>query len=82
MPVLHHHSIAEVESNPNFIALENKWLKSWYQEKIINQYLDQNQNSDKKFSFLDGPITANNPMGVHHAWGRVYKDVWQRYKNM
>jgi hypothetical protein len=20
-------------------------------------------------TFIDGPITANNPMGVHHAWG-------------
>src|SRR5262249_282276 len=32
-----------------------------------------------KWSFLDGPITANNPMGVHHAWGRTYKDAYQRY---
>ncbi|MEX2613183.1 MAG: isoleucine--tRNA ligase, partial [Gaiellaceae bacterium] len=32
------------------------------------------------FSFVDGPITANNPMGVHHAWGRTLKDVFQRYK--
>ena len=31
-------------------------------------------------SFIDGPITANNPMGVHHAWGRTLKDVFQRYK--
>ncbi|MGH3110585.1 MAG: class I tRNA ligase family protein, partial [Gaiellaceae bacterium] len=33
-----------------------------------------------KFSFVDGPITANNAMGVHHAWGRTLKDVFQRYK--
>ena len=32
-----------------------------------------------RWSFLDGPITANNPMGVHHAWGRTYKDAYQRY---
>ena len=32
-----------------------------------------------RWSFIDGPITANNPMGVHHAWGRTYKDVFQRY---
>jgi len=31
---------------------------------------------------MDGPITANNPMGVHHAWGRTYKDLFQRYKTM
>ena len=31
---------------------------------------------DKRWSFIDGPITANNPMGVHHAWGRTYKDLF------
>src|SRR5260221_9246282 len=31
---------------------------------------------------MDGPITENNPMGVHHAWGRTYKDIYQRYKTM
>ena len=34
------------------------------------------------FSFIDGPITANNPMGVHHAWGRSLKDLFQRYHAM
>ena len=41
------------------------------------------QNADgPRWSFLDGPITANNPMGVHHAWGRTYKDVFQRFHAM
>ncbi len=35
-----------------------------------------------RWSFLDGPITANNPMGVHHAWGRAYKDLYQRFHAM
>ena len=35
-----------------------------------------------RWSFLDGPITANNPMGVHHAWGRSLKDMYQRYHAM
>ncbi len=34
------------------------------------------------FRFLDGPITANNPMGIHHAWGRTLKDTFIRYKGM
>lgn len=42
----------------------------------------EGKTARKLFSFLDGPITANNPMGVHHAWGRTYKDLWQRYKTM
>jgi len=32
------------------------------------------KRSRERWSFLDGPITANNPMGVHHAWGRSYKE--------
>ncbi|MCH7859601.1 MAG: isoleucine--tRNA ligase, partial [Candidatus Marinimicrobia bacterium] len=35
-----------------------------------------------RYSFIAGLITANNPMGVHHAWGRTYKDLYQRYKTM
>ena len=46
------------------------------------RYLARNDESDRRFSFIDGPITANNPMGVHHAWGRTYKDLFQRYHTM
>jgi isoleucyl-tRNA synthetase len=35
-----------------------------------------------RWSFIDGPITANNPMGVHHGWGRTYKDLFHRFKAM
>ena len=71
-----------VNPNINFPKLEEEILKSWRQKDVLKKYLQRNNNSKEKFSFLDGPITANNPMGVHHAWGRTYKDLWQRYKNM
>jgi isoleucyl-tRNA synthetase len=71
-----------VEANPNFPEMEKKLLDKWYKDGIVDKYLHKNDNSEKSFSFLDGPITANNPMGVHHAWGRTYKDLWQRYFNM
>ena len=35
-----------------------------------------------RWSFLDGPVTANNPLGVHHGWGRTYKDVFSRFWTM
>src|SRR3989338_9184167 len=66
----------------NFSEKETELLHHWYEKGIVKKYLQKNKNSKKIFSFLDGPITANNPMGVHHAWGRTYKDIWQRYKNM
>ncbi len=71
-----------VSSEVDFPALERELLESWYQNGIIEKYLHKNDQSEQKFSFLDGPITANNPMGVHHAWGRTYKDLWQRFFNM
>lgn len=66
----------------DFPKLEREILESWYKKGLIKKYLYRNDSSKKKFSFLDGPITANNPMGVHHAWGRTYKDLWQRFFNM
>lgn len=71
-----------VSPRVDFPALERDILKFWYEKGIVKKYLNKNKNSKKKFSFLDGPITANNPMGVHHAWGRTYKDLWQRFWNM
>jgi isoleucyl-tRNA synthetase len=60
-----------------------KAIQQWWDERgILQQYLHRNDQSEKQYSFLDGPITANNPMGVHHAWGRTYKDIYQRYKTM
>ena len=67
---------------PDFVKLEKKILKHWEKSGLVEKYLQKNRQAKKRFSFLDGPITANNPMGVHHAWGRTLKDLFQRYKNM
>ena len=69
----------KVSNEYNFIEMEKKWLDYWEKNSITKKYLKKNSNSKKYFSFMDGPITANNPMGVHHAWGRTYKDLWQRF---
>ncbi|MEK7504471.1 MAG: class I tRNA ligase family protein [Patescibacteria group bacterium] len=71
-----------VSPNVDFIAIEKRLLGWWYESGLVNKYLHKNDTSKTKFSFLDGPITANNPMGVHHAWGRSYKDLWQKYHTM
>jgi len=65
----------------NFAKTEKKILDFWRENKIFEK-LRQKIRGKKRWSFLDGPITANNPMGVHHAWGRTYKDMFQRYKAM
>jgi len=65
----------------NFPLIEKNILKFWKDSDIFKKLRKKNQGKER-WSFLDGPITANNPMGVHHAWGRTYKDLFQRYKAM
>ncbi len=70
-----------VSSKVDFIRLEHDKLEFWQKNGIFDKLRTQNKGN-KKWSFLDGPITANNPMGVHHAWGRTLKDVFNRYHSM
>ena len=66
---------------PDFPAMEREILRFWREKRIFDKLREQNANGPR-WSFLDGPITANNPMGVHHAWGRSLKDMYQRYHAM
>ena len=64
---------------PDHNHLELEILELWEREGTFEKLRELNRGGPR-FSFIDGPITANNPMGVHHAWGRTLKDVFQRYK--
>src|SRR5260370_20047818 len=66
---------------PDFPAMERDMLRFWEENRIFEKLRLQTANGPR-WSFLDGPITANNPMGVHHAWGRSLKDMYQRYHAM
>jgi isoleucyl-tRNA synthetase len=69
---------AKVDPQADFPALEREVLQFWADRGIFQKRRDMNIGKPT-WSFLDGPITANNPMGVHHAWGRTYKDVFNRF---
>ena len=62
-------------------AVEKDILDWWEKNEIFKKLMEKNKDG-KPFRFIDGPITANNPMGVHHAWGRGIKDTFLRYKAM
>src|SRR5687767_4557067 len=70
-----------VTAKPDFVAQEHDILATWRERRTFARLRAQNSGGPR-WSFLDGPITANNAMGVHHAWGRTYKDLYQRYKAM
>jgi isoleucyl-tRNA synthetase len=61
--------------------LERHILDFWQRNDTFNKLRKKNEQGPR-WSFIDGPITANNLMGVHHAWGRTYKDAYQRYHAM
>ncbi len=67
-----------VPSSVDFVAQEHTILDFWEESKAFEKLVKLRQDSPR-WSFIDGPITANNPMGVHHGWGRAYKDLYHRY---
>ncbi len=70
-----------VARQPDLPALEHAVLEQWRERATFARLRAQNAGNER-WSFIDGPITANNPMGVHHAWGRTYKDLYQRFHAM
>jgi isoleucyl-tRNA synthetase len=64
---------------PDHPKLELEILELWEQERTFEQLRDRNRGG-VPWSFIDGPVTANKSLGVHTAWGRTLKDVFQRYK--
>src|SRR5918992_6345367 len=70
-----------VPALPDLPAQEHTVLALWRERGTFARLRPKNA-AHKRWSFLDGPITANAPMGVHHAWGRTYKDLFQRFNAM
>ncbi|HEY5296226.1 MAG TPA: isoleucine--tRNA ligase [Gaiellaceae bacterium] len=64
---------------PDHPTLELEILDWWEREDIFTRLRERNSGGPH-WSFVDGPVTANKSLGVHTAWGRTLKDVFQRYK--
>jgi isoleucyl-tRNA synthetase len=71
----------DVPLHVNFPAQEREILRFWKESNAFTK-MYQLHKGQPHWSFIDGPITANNPMGVHHGWGRTYKDLYNRYWTM
>ena len=66
-------------AKPDHPALELEILELWEREGTFEQLRALNRGGPR-FSFIDGPVTANKKLALHTAWGRTLKDVFQRYK--
>lgn len=70
---------AALPAKPDHDALERSILELWERDQTFRRLREMNDGGPR-FSFIDGPVTANKNLGVHTAWGRTLKDVFQRYK--
>src|SRR5438128_1116208 len=71
-----------VPSTLDLPEVDHRVLDLWEREQSF-EVLRKKNAGGPRFRFFDGPITANvEGMGVHSAWARTYKDLYQRYKAM
>ena len=70
---------SSLPDKPDHNALELEILELWEREGTFERLRERNRGGPR-FSFIDGPVTANKMLAVHTAWGRTLKDVFQRYK--
>ena len=71
-----------VPTRVDYVGLEHEVQRWWDASDVPAKYRGRNEDAAERWSFIDGPITANNPMGAHHAWGRSYKDLFNRFWTM
>ncbi|WP_424947350.1 isoleucine--tRNA ligase [Candidatus Spongiihabitans sp.] len=71
----------EVQGRYNGPQLEQRILKFWEEHAIFEKSLAQSA-CKPRFSFNEGPPTANGKPGIHHVLARAFKDIYPRYKTM
>ncbi len=71
----------KVSTDMNFLARENEIAKFWKDEGIIEKSFRQNEGRER-FTFYDGPPTANGKPHIGHILTRAMKDLIPRYQTM
>ena len=64
---------------PDHPALELEVLDRWERDRIFQRLREKNR-SGPRWSFIDGPVTANKVLGVHTAWGRTLKGLFTCFR--
>ena len=63
----------------NYVNMEEEVLKFWQENDTFSKLKTKNKSTGKYFATLDGPITANSNMGLHHAYNRTFKDAMIKF---
>ena len=62
-------------------SMEASILDFWSQNQIFEKSV-ANRNGAPRWSFYEGPPTANGKPGTHHIEARVFKDLFPRFQTM
>lgn len=71
----------KVSTDMNFVEREKEVEKFWADNDIFQKSMDERENSPK-YTFYDGPPTANGKPHIGHVLTRVIKDMVPRYRAM
>lgn len=71
----------ELKSSTSFPRLEEEMLKYWEETDTFHEGV-RGRKDAPRFSFYEGPPTANGRPGIHHVITRAIKDLVCRYKQM
>jgi isoleucyl-tRNA synthetase len=71
----------KVDTSLDFCSREHKVIEFWRQNDIFKQSLKKNEGKER-FTFYDGPPTANGKPHIGHILTRVIKDIIPRYRTM
>src|SRR3954447_97581 len=65
----------------DLVAMEHALLDWWESERIFERSLEAREGAER-WTFYEGPPTANGLPGTHHVEARVFKDLFPRFKTM
>jgi isoleucyl-tRNA synthetase len=71
----------DLPARPDLPAIEHEMLARWRHEATFEASLKQTEGAPR-WTFYEGPPTANGMPGVHHVEARVFKDLFPRFKTM
>jgi isoleucyl-tRNA synthetase len=70
-----------VPAQVDLVALEHEVLDFWQAESVFRKSLAATADGPR-WTFYEGPPTANGMPGTHHVEARAFKDVFPRFKTM
>ena len=74
-------SINALPAQIDLPVMEAGILEYWTKNQVFEKSVE-NRNGAQRWSFYEGPPTANGKPGTHHIEARVFKDLFPRFQTM